>query len=82
MYSIIFSDLAKKQFSKLNTEIKERVVAVIKRCRIRPYTYVKKIIGSTHYRLRAGDYRIVVDIKDNKLEIIVIEIDHRKRIYK
>lgn len=82
MYSIVFSSLAKKQFNKLNAEMQDRVVAVMKRCRIRPYSYVRKIVDSPHYRLRAGNYRIIVDIKNNKLEIIIIEIDHRKRIYK
>jgi len=34
------------------------------------------------WRYRVGDYRIIVDIKDNELIILVIAIGHRKEIYK
>jgi len=34
------------------------------------------------YRLRVGDYRVIMDIFDNKLKIHVIELGHRKNIYK
>ena len=67
---------------KLDRNIRERIIKTIKRSRIRPYSYVKKLVESPYYRLRVGDYRVIMDIKDNKLRILVIEIDHRKRIYK
>ncbi|MDR0306677.1 MAG: type II toxin-antitoxin system RelE/ParE family toxin [Chitinispirillales bacterium] len=34
------------------------------------------------YRIRTGDYRVVYEIHDNVLTIIVIDIDHRKDIYR
>jgi mRNA interferase RelE/StbE len=82
MYSVLISDKAKKQLKKLDRNIRERIIKTIKRSRIRPYSYVKKLVESPYYRLRVGDYRVIMDIKDNKLRILVIEIDHRKKIYK
>jgi mRNA interferase RelE/StbE len=82
MYSVLISDKAKKQLKKLDRSIRERIIKTIKRSRIRPYSYVKKLVESPYYRLRVGDYRVIMDIKDNKLRILVIEIDHRKKIYK
>jgi len=82
VYSVEFSNLALKQLKKVNKELKTRIIAVIKRCRIRPYSYVKKIVDSPYYRLRVGDYRVIIDIIDNELKIIIIEMDHRKSIYK
>ena len=34
------------------------------------------------WRYRIGDYRILCNIQDKKLIVIVVEINHRKDIYK
>ncbi|VAW15847.1 hypothetical protein MNBD_BACTEROID05-1199, partial [hydrothermal vent metagenome] len=40
-----------------------------------------KLAGSSYYRVRCGDYRIIYDIQDQKLVIIVLKVGHRKDIY-
>jgi mRNA interferase RelE/StbE len=81
-YEVTFSDFADKQLSKLPLDVQDRIVSTIKRCRIRPHSHVKKVVGSKYFRLRVGDYRVIMDIIENKLIIHVIEIGHRKNIYK
>jgi len=34
------------------------------------------------WRYRVGDYRIIANIQDNKLVILVIAVGHRREIYK
>lgn len=82
IYEVTFSNLADKQLSKLPIDVQNRIVSTIKRCRIRPYAHVKKLVGSKYFRLRIGNYRAVMDIIDNKLIIHIIEVGHRKNIYK
>lgn len=82
MYELIYSQLFSKQLRKLNIDIQERVVTSLERCRIRPYDHVKKLVGVPHFSLRVGDYRIIMNIDDGNLKIFVIEIGHRKNIYK
>jgi len=81
-YSITFSDTSLKQLDKLSTEVQKRIISTLKRCQIRPYSHVKKLVGSPHFRLRVGDYRIIIEIFDNELKIHVIELGRRKKIYK
>ena len=81
-YKVIFSDFADKQLRKLPLDVQGRVISTIKRCQIRPYRHVKKLVGSKYFRLRVGDYRVIMDIIDNKLIIHVVEISHRKKTYK
>ena len=81
-YEITFSDFADKQLSKLPLDVQNRIVSTIKRCRIRPYPHVKKLVGSKYFRLRTGDYRVILYIINNKLIIHVIEVGHRRNIYK
>ena len=82
MYEIIFSDKAKTQIKKLSQEIRERIGRAIERIRIRPGAYIKRLIGCPYYSFRVGDYRLILDIKNDKLIIFVIELGHRKNIYK
>ena len=81
-YEVTFSDFADKQLSKLPLDVQDRIISTIKRCQIRPYSHVKKLVGSKYFRLRVGDYRVIMDIIDNKLIIHVVEVGHRKKIYK
>jgi len=81
-FEIIFSNFADKQLSKLPFDIQNRIISTLKRCKIRPYIHVKKLVGSKYFRLRVGDYRVIMDIVNSKLLIYVIEVGHRKNIYK
>lgn len=82
MYEILFSDRAKKQLSKLSKDMQQRVIAVLERARIRPEAYITKLVGDPGYKLRVGDYRIIIDIEKKQLLILVIKVGHRKKIYK
>lgn len=82
IYEIVFTPDAEKQFDMLDKIMQKRVTLVLERIRVRPYDFVKKLIGYPYYRLRVGDHRLILDIKNDHLIIIVIEIGHRKSIYK
>ena len=82
MYEIIVSDKAKEQLKKLPQEIKNRIGNVLERIRIRPFSFVKRLVGSPYYRLRVGNYRVILNIQNERLIIFIIELGHRKNIYK
>ncbi|MCK5580621.1 MAG: type II toxin-antitoxin system RelE/ParE family toxin [Candidatus Omnitrophica bacterium] len=44
--------------------------------------YCLKLAGSAYYRIRCGNYRIIYDVQDDKLIIIILKVGHRKDIYK
>lgn len=81
-YDIIFSDKSSKQLKKLEKEVQERIIKALERIRIRPEVHVTKLIGDPGYRLRVGEYRVILDIEKEKLLILVLKIGHRKGIYK
>jgi len=82
MYELKYLDKALKQLAKLDTQLQTRILKTLERIRIRPHSFLKSLSGSPYFRLRIGDYRIILDIKNNKLIIIVVDIVHRKNIYK
>ena len=80
-YEVIFSDKALRQLKKLEKQIQERIIAVLERIRVRPETYVTKLVGDPGYKLRVGDYRIIMDIDNKILKILILKVGHRKNIY-
>lgn len=82
MYSIEFSQTAEKQLYKLERNVQARIISILERIRVRPYPHVKKLVSSPYFRLRVGEYRVILDIKEDRLIIFVIEVGHRRNIYK
>ena len=81
-YELIFSDAALKQLKKLEKSTQERIISTLERIRIRPQSYVTKLVGDSVYRLRVGDYRVILDIDEGVFVVLVIKVGHRKKIYK
>ncbi|MCD6146607.1 MAG: type II toxin-antitoxin system RelE/ParE family toxin [Thermoplasmata archaeon] len=80
-YEILFSDKALKQLKNMERDVQERIIAAMERVRIKPEKYVTKLVGDPGYKLRVGDYRIIMDIDSKKLQVLVLKIGHRKNIY-
>ena len=80
-YEIIFSGAALKQLKKLDKSAQERIISTLERIRIRPQSHVKKLVGDSGYRLRVGDYRVILDIDEGILVVLVLKVGHRKKIY-
>ena len=81
-YQIFFTDKASKQLKKLEKVDQERIIKSLERIRIRPEAHITKLIGDPAYKLRVGDYRVILEIEKEKLIILVLMIGHRKNIYK
>ncbi|HKZ39714.1 MAG TPA: type II toxin-antitoxin system RelE/ParE family toxin [Candidatus Hodarchaeales archaeon] len=81
MYSIVFSDSAQKQLFKLEKALQERIIRTLERIRVRPESFVTKLVNDPAYKLRVGDYRVLLDIDQQEILILVIEIGHRKNVY-
>ena len=80
-YQVIFSDIALNQLRKLDGQIGQRIISTLERIRIRPDAYVKKLVGDEGYRLRVGNYRVILDLDQEKLIILVLRIGHRRNVY-
>ena len=81
MYSIEFSQTAEKQLYKLERKVQIRIISTLERIRVRPYPHVKKLVGSPYFRLRVGEYRVILDVKEDRLIIFIMEMGHRRTIY-
>jgi mRNA interferase RelE/StbE len=82
-YSIEIKRSAQKQLAKISKPYSDAITEKILSLEVEPRpSGCIKLKGREGSRIRVGDYRIVYEIKDNVLLIIVIDIDHRKQVYK
>ncbi|MEK6820182.1 MAG: type II toxin-antitoxin system RelE/ParE family toxin [Nanoarchaeota archaeon] len=81
MYSVEFSQTAEKQLYKLEKNIQLRILDVLERIIIRPYHFIKRKQGTSYFILRIGNYRAILDVRDNIKKIFVVEVGYRKNIY-
>ncbi|MFP5212031.1 MAG: type II toxin-antitoxin system RelE family toxin [Acidobacteriota bacterium] len=83
-YTVEFSRPAQKQLSKLPETIRKKIYARIESLGDNPRPEgCKKLVGAEPlYRLREGDYRIIYQVEDQVLTILVIRIGHRREVYR
>jgi mRNA interferase RelE/StbE len=81
-YSVYITDTAKKQLAKLDRQTAKRIDKRLHEISHDPFLYVSKLVGLEFYKLRVGDYRILMIIQQNSLLIMVVEISHRRNVYK
>jgi mRNA interferase RelE/StbE len=84
-YKVNYTSKAKRDLKKLPLDIAQNIIQSINGIKGEPYSCVKKIKGAKRHPLftnRVGEYRVILDIQDDRLLIIVIEMGHRSKIYR
>ncbi|NMC05510.1 MAG: type II toxin-antitoxin system RelE/ParE family toxin [Candidatus Lokiarchaeota archaeon] len=83
MYKVVFTAKARKQLVELPRPVAKRIVEKVEELAMDPFSQdIKKLAGMAFYRLRVGDYRIIFDMKNDELLVLIIKVGHRKEIYK
>ena len=82
-YRVEVAAAAARQLRKLDRSARRRVQAAIELLADEPRpSGAKKLVGGNgEWRVRTGDYRIVYEIHDNVLVVLVIAVGHRREIY-
>ena len=82
MFKVIFDDNALEFLEKLDKKNRERIFDKILSTKEDPFRYFEKLTKRNFYKLRVGDYRVIADINENEIKILVLLIGLRKNIYK
>jgi len=82
-YALFIEKRAERALSRIARQDQERIADAIRRLADEPRPPgVKKLSGREAWRLRVGDYRILYEIHDEQLETLVVDIGHRREIYR
>jgi len=83
-YSIEFKPAAFRGLAKLGKDAQKRLARRIAGLARNPRPFgVQKLKGMLDlYRLRVGDYRIIYQIQDEVLLVLIIQVGHRRGVYR
>ena len=74
---------AKKSLAKIARQDQLRIYAAIELLQENPRPPASiKIQGSEFFRVRVGDYRILYSVENQRLLVLIIEIGHRREVYR
>jgi mRNA interferase RelE/StbE len=83
-YRVSLKPSAERQLRKLPQDMQRRIVgdvALLARDP-RPSGVVKLAGDDNLWRIRIGDYRVVYEIHDDRLVVLVLRVAHRKDVYR
>jgi mRNA interferase RelE/StbE len=80
-FEIIWAESAARQLKKLDRTVARRIFDKVEEIQHNPHRHLQKLVNSPYYRLRVGDYRVILDIHQDTLRILVLKMGHRESIY-
>ena len=85
MYELQYSKTAIKKLRKIPKNLVKRIQQKLLEIAKNPskdHPNAKKLVGRDGYRLRVGDWRVIYEIDNDKIVILVLTIDTRGGVYK
>ena len=80
-YSIEWKEVAIRELRKLQQSIASRIVKAVDSLKEDPFSKdFKKLRGSPDFRLRVGDFRVIIAVEQKTL--IILKIAKRGSVYK
>jgi mRNA interferase RelE/StbE len=83
MYQVEFTNRAIKNLKKIDSKYQVLIIEKLELLAQEPFNTnnVKALKGSEFFRLRVADYRVIYELQNEELIVLVIDINHRKDIY-
>ena len=82
-YDVILPGSIQKSLDRLPDEMTLRILDRLKELETNPRPAdVKKLKGRDAWRIRVGNYRVIYEIHDRELQILVITVGHRREVYR
>lgn len=82
-YAITILRSAQKQLAKIDRKQQTSIISSIQQLSENPRPAgCKKLSGRPAWRIRIGTYRVIYEIKDAELVILIVDIGHRRDIYR
>jgi mRNA interferase RelE/StbE len=82
-YKIVFRKSVARDMRRIPNRDLRRILAAIDLLSEEPRpSGVERLSGQEKYRVRQGNYRIIYEIKDKEVIVIVVKVGHRKDVYR
>ncbi|MEW6748847.1 MAG: type II toxin-antitoxin system RelE/ParE family toxin [Candidatus Micrarchaeota archaeon] len=82
MYSVVWSPKAQEGLAALPKDMAKRIIDRVEQIKHTPYHFAEHLTDVKAWKLRIGDYRIIMDIDEKEKSISILKVGHRKNVYK
>lgn len=79
--NIVITTRAKKDLEKLDNDTRKRVYIALEHLITGQRIDIKKLKGSENYRIRVGDYRVIIEISKQAVTVYTLRVLHRREVY-
>lgn len=80
-WTVIWSKRAEKQLDTLPKEVVIRILKKTDDIQVEPFAYLERLSNSSLYKFRVRNYRIIVDVINDKLILHFVLVKKRSRVY-
>jgi mRNA interferase RelE/StbE len=82
-YKIVFRKSVAKDLRRIPNQDLRRILATVDLLSEEPRpSGIEKLSGQEKYRIRQGNYRIIYEIKDDEVVVVVVKVGHRRDVYR
>ena len=83
-YKLLFDDKVTKDLKNIDKSWQKKILEAIKTKLLENPYIGKKLVGdlSSYYRYKVNDYRVIYEIIEDEIILVIIKIKHRKDVYK
>lgn len=83
-YRVVIEPSAWKQIMALSGQGQERILDLLESLELTPRpSGCRKLAGAESvYRVRSGNYRVIYQVRDAQLVVLVVKVGHRRDVYR
>ena len=81
-YTVVLTDTAQRDLDRLDRSVARRIVARLAELQDDPLRKLGRLVNSPYYRLRVGDWRVIVEVDHHQVRVLVIKVAHLRSIYR
>ena len=81
-YTVVITESAQRDLDRLDRSVARRMVARLEGLKEDPLRQLGRLVNSPLYRLRVGHWRVIVEVDEREVRVLVVKVAHRRSIYR
>ena len=81
-FHVELSELAAERLRKLDASLRDRIVRKLEQTAKDPPRYLERLSAVESYKLRVGDYRLIIDVDWKGETLYVLTLGDRSVVYR
>jgi mRNA interferase RelE/StbE len=85
-YRVVLAPAAERELARLQVASGRRIVRALRALALDPRPHDARLLvgrpGERIWRIRVGDFRVLYEIRDRELVVLVVKVGHRRDVYR